>query len=190
MPQRADGLDGVAVVAISAGDSHSAALTDDGRVLAVGCFRVCLLPGYRAPTNRCGAQDPQGALGFKHGIKQQPVFTVIYEPAPPAKPVRGKKQADAGDAVGLRPSCHVVSLPTLGGGDRLRHGPPGHPAAEWESADAGVLRPGPAWPHRRTVVVRVYRAAQRQSYCTNAARVGTFARKAASPARTPPSTSS
>ena len=40
MPQRADGLDGVTVVAITAGDSHSAALTDDGRVLAVGCFRV------------------------------------------------------------------------------------------------------------------------------------------------------
>ena len=40
LPQVAEGLDGVTVVAISAGDSHSAALTDDGRVFAVGCFRV------------------------------------------------------------------------------------------------------------------------------------------------------
>ena len=37
---KAEGLEDVTVVAISAGDSHSAALTDDGRVFACGVFRV------------------------------------------------------------------------------------------------------------------------------------------------------
>ncbi len=42
LPLKAEGLEGVHVVDICAGDSHSAALTDDGRVFACGVFRVCL----------------------------------------------------------------------------------------------------------------------------------------------------
>ena len=49
------------------------------------------------------AQDPQGALGFSAGVKQQPVFTVIYTPsAPTTKPTRGKKTVEASDAVPLK----------------------------------------------------------------------------------------
>jgi alpha-tubulin suppressor-like RCC1 family protein len=40
LPQQAEGLEGVGVVDICAGDSHSAALSDDGRVFACGVFRV------------------------------------------------------------------------------------------------------------------------------------------------------
>ena len=40
MPEKAEGVEGVKIIAISAGDSHSAALSEDGRVFATGCFRV------------------------------------------------------------------------------------------------------------------------------------------------------
>lgn len=43
-------IDGT-VVQISAGDCHSAALTDNGRVYAWGCFRVCVF-SYGTP-GRC-----------------------------------------------------------------------------------------------------------------------------------------
>ena len=39
------------------------------------------------------------------------MFTVIYEPAPAAKPVRGKKQADAGDAVGPQEVLQAWLMP-------------------------------------------------------------------------------
>ena len=39
-PGQAEGLDGLKIVAASAGDSHTFVLTDDGAVYGCGCFRV------------------------------------------------------------------------------------------------------------------------------------------------------
>ncbi len=48
VPGLAEGLAEVEVVALSAGDSHTAALTSDGRVFACGCFRVGRVKGITA----------------------------------------------------------------------------------------------------------------------------------------------
>ena len=44
VPFIAEGLEGTVAVQASGGDSHSAVLTDDGRVFACGTFRVRLRP--------------------------------------------------------------------------------------------------------------------------------------------------
>lgn len=66
----ADGLDGVHVVSVTAGDSHTAALTDDGRVLACGVFR-----------------DDDGSLAFSDKVLLQKDFAQIY-------PLEGQKSDD------------------------------------------------------------------------------------------------
>ena len=43
MPAKVSGLGGIKVVLVSAGDSHSAYLTDTGSVYVSGTFRVCML---------------------------------------------------------------------------------------------------------------------------------------------------
>jgi len=72
-PGQAEGLDGLKIVAASAGDSHTFVLTDDGAVYGCGCFR-----------------DPSGALGFSDVSLLAKQFTQLYPPDaegsyPPAK---------------------------------------------------------------------------------------------------------
>jgi len=74
-PALAEGLDGLKIIAASAGDSHTFVVADDGSVYGCGCFR-----------------DPSGAFGFSEFSLLAKKFTKVYPPAgegsyPPAKQI-------------------------------------------------------------------------------------------------------
>lgn len=88
LPGLAEGLDGVRIVALSAGDSHTFALADDGTVYGCGCFR-----------------DSNGALAFSDNSLMAKSFTKVY---PPTEPVPGVVYPPA---VAIDSGCdHVVLL--------------------------------------------------------------------------------
>eukprot|EP00127_Corallochytrium_limacisporum_P005124 Clim_evm30s199 gene=Clim_evmTU30s199 len=70
-PAEVSGLEGVNVVSITAGDSHSAALADDGSVWVWGCYR-----------------DSNGKLGFPGGaLVQKTAACIIPAPKKPSEKI-------------------------------------------------------------------------------------------------------
>lgn len=87
LPGRAEGLDDVKIVEVSAGDSHTFARTKDGDVYGTGCFR-----------------DTNGALAFSDESFMANAFVKVYPP-------RGGTKVDYPAAIKIDSGCdHVVLL--------------------------------------------------------------------------------
>lgn len=87
------------VVQVSAGDSHTAALTEDGRVFVWGSFRVWWLLGrwelccwwLLLPTSACFlTQDNNGVIGLLEPMQTSAVPVPLQLPAPVLKIASGE----------------------------------------------------------------------------------------------------